>query len=200
MIEKMTDFHTKKSLSNVQVTVFGSSLPKPGDEAYEQALLLGKLLGLAGCTVLTGGYMGTMEAVSRGASQAGGHVIGITCDEIERWRPIGPNLWVQEERRFSTLRERLYALIDSCDAAIALPGGIGTLAEIAAMWSQEQIAQRESRPLILIGTGWNIVVEQLFLSLGEYISEQNRELISFAPNCETAMQKLQSLIFKKANR
>ncbi|MDI6694379.1 MAG: hypothetical protein QME21_04975 [Anaerolineales bacterium] len=63
------------------VTVFGGSRPTPED--YEQALHLGRLLGGSGYIVLTGGYIGVMEAVSRGASEAGGHVIGVTCDEIE---------------------------------------------------------------------------------------------------------------------
>jgi hypothetical protein len=103
-----------------RVTVFGGS--NPGERDYEQALQLGRLLGLAGCTVLTGGYIGTMEAVSRGAAEGGGHVVGVTCDEIEAWRPVRPNPWVQEEMRYPTLRQRLFALIENCDAAIALPG------------------------------------------------------------------------------
>ena len=70
----------------MRISVFGGSSPKPGDLAYEQAYYLGKLIGEAGYTVLTGGYIGTMEAVSRGAAEAGGHVIGVTCDQIENWR------------------------------------------------------------------------------------------------------------------
>jgi len=50
---------------------------------------------------------GTMEAVSRGAAEAGGHVIGVTCEDIEKWRPIGANAWVKEEWRKKTLTERL---------------------------------------------------------------------------------------------
>ena len=57
--------------------------------AYAEALALGELLAQRGHTVLTGGYMGTMEAVSDGAAAAGGHVIGVTCDEIGRFaRPL----------------------------------------------------------------------------------------------------------------
>ena len=57
--------------------------------------------------MLTGGYIGTMEAVSRGAAEAGGHVIGVTCEEIEAWRPVRVNAWVKEEIRRKTLMERL---------------------------------------------------------------------------------------------
>ncbi len=122
----------------MRITVFGGSEPRPGDAAYEAAYQLGRLIGADHHTVLTGGYIGTMEAVSRGVAEAGGHVIGVTCAEIEAWRPGGPNRWVQEEVRFETLRERLYSLIDQCDAALVLPGGIGTLAELAAMWSHRE--------------------------------------------------------------
>jgi predicted Rossmann-fold nucleotide-binding protein len=78
-----------------RVSVFGGSSSKPGDIDYENACKLGKYLGDAGYIVLTGGYIGTMEAVSRGVVENGGHTIGVTCDEIERWRPVGPNSWVQ---------------------------------------------------------------------------------------------------------
>src|SRR5512133_1968718 len=113
----------------MRVSVFGVSQPREGDEAYTEAQALGRLLAERGHTVLTGGYIGTMEAVSRGANEAGGHVVGITCAEIERWRGVGANSWVKEERKFETLRQRLDGLIDGCDAAIALPGGPGTLTE-----------------------------------------------------------------------
>lgn len=177
-----------------RITVFGGSKPTPGEPAYEEALQLGRLLGRAGFTVLTGGYIGTMEAVSRGVAEAGGHVIGVTCDEIEAWRPVLPNPWVQEEMRYPTLRQRLYALIDNCDAALALPGGIGTLAEIAIMWSQLQTGAAAPRPLILIGAGWQATLEAFYDTLGEYTAEKHRHLLTLAPNVETAFQILQPLV------
>ncbi len=119
----------------MNITVFGGAQPKEGSAAYEQASELGALLAQSGHSVLTGGYMGTMEAVSRGAHEAGGHVIGVTCIDIEEWRKSKPNQWVKEERRKQTLMERLSGLIEGCDAAIALPGGAGTLAEISLMWN-----------------------------------------------------------------
>src|SRR5215510_11672080 len=112
----------------MNISVFGGSQTKEGETAYTAAMELGRLLAQRGHTVLTGGYIGTMEAVSRGAHEAGGHVIGVTCSEIERWRPIGANPWVKEERKKETLMERLHALIHESDAAMALPGGVGTLA------------------------------------------------------------------------
>ncbi len=175
----------------MRVTVFGGSSPRPGEAGYAQALRLGKLLGAAGHVVLTGGYIGTMEAVSRGAAESGGHVIGVTCDEIEAWRKVSPNPWVQEEMRFPTLRQRLFALIDHCDAAIALPGGIGTLAEISVMWSHLQVRAIAPRPLILVGAGWRETMETFFSTLGSlYVAPADRDLLSFVPDVESAIAYL----------
>src|SRR5512136_460580 len=108
----------------IRIAVFGGSQPKPGDPVYQAALHLGQLLAENGYTVMNGGYIGAMEAVSRGASEAGGHVIGVTCDEIESWRPVSANRWVSEEWHYATLQERMIALIKNADAFLALPGGV----------------------------------------------------------------------------
>lgn len=176
----------------MRISVFGGSSPKPGQAAYGQAYHLGKLIGEAGFTVLTGGYIGTMEAVSRGAAEAGGYVIGVTCDQIEDWRPVSPNKWVQEERRFATLWERVNALIDNCDAALVLPGGIGTLAEFAVMWSQMQTGGITIRPLIFIGPGWQVVMDQFLAQFDKYVPETQRSLIAFSPDITAAFRMLVS--------
>lgn len=143
--------------------------------------------------MLTGGYIGTMEAVSRGAAECGGHVIGVTCDEIEAWRQVGPNAWVQEELRYPTLRQRLFALIDECDAAIALPGGLGTLAEISIMWNHLRTASIAPRPLILVGAGWQETFEQFYQSFGEYVPEGQRKWLTFTADVDGAFQQLGTL-------
>ncbi|HLE52072.1 MAG TPA: LOG family protein [Anaerolineales bacterium] len=174
----------------MRVTVFGGAEPKPGEPAYEEALRLGRLIGSAGHTVLTGGYIGTMEAVSRGVAESGGHVIGVTCEQIEAWRPVSPNPWVQEEQRFVTIQQRLSALIENCDAALALPGGIGTLAEIAVMWSSLQTGALSPRPLILIGPGWRAVFDLFIDQQSSYVTERHRRWLLFAPDVESAFRML----------
>ena len=175
----------------MRVSVFGGSQPKQGDAAYEEARLLGELLAQRGHVVLNGGYIGTMEAVSRGASEAGGHVIGVTCEDIENWRSVGVNRWVKEEIRRKTLNERLQVLIEECDAAIALPGGPGTLTEIALTWNLMIVESLHRRPLILVGDGWQSVFGQVFEKLGTYTSENQRNLLQFAPDIRTAVNKLE---------
>ncbi len=170
------------------VTVFGGSTP--GSQGYQDAVELGEMLAKQGFVVQTGGYIGTMEGVSRGAAQAGGHVIGVTCDEIENWRRVTPNAWVKEERRFPTIRERLYDLIQSCDAALALPGGVGTLTEISLMWNLLLTEAIAPRPLIIIGQGWKSVFDRFIETSAEYVPLSQRRWASFAEDNAAALNKL----------
>lgn len=175
----------------MKITVFGGAQPKEGSPAYAEARALGKMLAERGHVVLTGGYMGTMEAVSRGASEAGGHVIGVTCEEIELWRKTKANRWVDEERKMTTLMERLEALIAGCDAAIALPGGPGTLTEISLMWNLMIVEALHRRPLVLVGSGWQSVFDQFLQSFSTYMPASQHELIRFAPDVKTAVDTLE---------
>src|SRR5512139_1340783 len=176
----------------MNISIFGGSQPKEGDAAYAEAQELGKLLAQRGHTVLTGGYIGTMEAVSRGAHEAGGHVIGVTCEDIERWRKVGANSWVKEEIRKKTLIERLHVLIHESDAAMALAGGAGTLTEIALMWNLMHVESLHRRPLILVGRGWQSTFDQFFRELGSYTTAQQREILHFAQDVPTAVKMLES--------
>jgi len=176
------------------ISVFGGSQPKAGDTSYQAAYRLGELLANNGYTVMTGGYMGTMEAVSRGAAENGAHVIGVTCEEIEAWRPVGPNQWVHEERRLKTLEERLHTLISDCEGAIALPGGVGTLAEIVLMWTQLSINAFENRPLILVGDGWKAIIEGLLEHQADYIRTPDMQIISLVSDVDEAAIELNRVL------
>jgi len=176
----------------MRVTVFGGSLTAEGSSAYAEAMELGRSLAAIGCKVLTGGYTGTMEAVSRGAAEQGGHVVGVTCGEVERAYGRTVNRWVQEEWKKETLLERLEALIRNCDAAMALPGGPGTLTEIALTWNLMIVGGLRRRPLILIGKAWRSVWSVFMGSLGEFIPDHQRELVLFAAGPAAAVALLES--------
>ena len=166
----------------------------PGEVAYAEAQRLGALIAHAGYAVMTGGYCGTMEAVSRGANENGGHVIGVTCVEIENFRDLPPNQWIHQEMRYQTLRERMYALMDHSDLAMALPGGIGTLAEIAAMWSGLQTGDFNHPPLILIGGGWRRMFDLMRADLSGYVRRPHWDLITFCDDVDEAFAKAQEFL------
>ena len=145
-------------MSDRVVAVFGSSRIGPGHPDYVAGVELGASLAAAGWTVATGGHDGAMAAVSRGAREAGGHVIGVTLPGPRGTR--APNEWVAEVRPADDLFARLRMLLDA-DAWIAISGGVGTLAEIAVAWNLMQNAHVAPRPLIVVGAGWAEVIDVL---------------------------------------
>jgi predicted Rossmann fold nucleotide-binding protein DprA/Smf involved in DNA uptake len=64
------------------VTIFGGSQFGPETPEYRDAEDLGFRLAEAGFTICTGGYLGVMEAASRGARNAGGRVFGIVMNQF----------------------------------------------------------------------------------------------------------------------
>jgi len=139
------------------ITVFGSSHPQDGHEDYAEALELGRALAAAGFAVCTGGYGGVMEAVSRGASESGGHVLGVTsCFFRSR-----PNRWVKEETRMPTWHERLFELVRVGDGFVTCKGGTGTLVELAVVWEMLNKKAMQQRPLVVLGDFWQPIVDRV---------------------------------------
>jgi uncharacterized protein (TIGR00730 family) len=166
------------------ISVFGSSAPQPDSDAYREAHQVGYLLAEAGFVVATGGYGGTMAAVSQGAAEAGGRVIGVTSSHMEQWRPTPPNQWVAEEIRHSSQRDRLIHLVINNDGMLALPGGIGTLSEVALAWSLMQTSEMPEKPLVLLGHTWRDTIRTY--AQAEYIRPRDMDLIYLANSAETA--------------
>jgi len=111
------------------VGIFGTWRACDGDRIYTRALQCGQVLAAAGKTVLTGGYSGVMEAASRGAVEAGGKAIGVTCPEIDKLMPANP--WVTTRIPAKDLQDRLAIAFRMVEAAIFFPGRAGTMAELS---------------------------------------------------------------------
>ena len=136
---------------NPVISVFGSSQVDGSSQAYQEALEAGALLAKAGFAVCSGGYAGVMEAVSRGAREAGGFVLGVTTDVFATGRA---NRWLSREIRTATLLERLQSMVQMGSGYLALKGGIGTLTEVSLVWSLLQTRSFEGRPLVLLREPW----------------------------------------------
>lgn len=168
-----------------RVTVFGSSRATPRDPAYADAMRLGRLLAEGGYTVCSGGYSGLMEAVSRGAAEAGGLVVGVT---VKSWAArVQPNAWLGEEIAAEHLFERLLRLTES-DAYVALSGGLGTLGEVALAWNLFQTESILVRPLILVGDPWTRLVAHLTGELR--LEPRDLELVQFAKGVDDVVPLL----------
>src|SRR5258708_655135 len=142
------------------IAVYGSAATEPHEPDYAEAVALGAELARAGYGVMTGGYGGLMGAISRGAAEAGGHVIGVTVGMFKE-RGLIPNPFLHEEIHLPTLSARLNHLIVAPDAYVVLKGGAGTLSEFALAWSLLQVGEIPARPLIAVGRLWQQLVPHL---------------------------------------
>ncbi|MBZ0202428.1 MAG: LOG family protein [Ignavibacteria bacterium] len=115
-------------MPNKIITSFGSAFITPQDSLYREAEELGGIIASKGWTVCSGGYYGSMEAISKGAKSTGGKTIGVT---VKDWQ-AKPNDFVDEVVIMPNLMERIVELIALADAYIVFKGGTGTLLEISA--------------------------------------------------------------------
>jgi uncharacterized protein (TIGR00725 family) len=124
----------------VQVSVIGS-----GREHEERAEAVGRLLAERGATVVCGGGGEVMAAAARGAKSAGGVTIGILPGETSD----GVNEWIDHVVVTGIGHARNLAVVASGEAAIAVGGSWGTLAEIA-------FARSLGRPVVILEPGWKV--------------------------------------------
>jgi uncharacterized protein (TIGR00730 family) len=145
------------------IAVFGASQSRPGDPEYLEGVECGRLLAEAGFAVATGGYSGAMEAVCRGAAEAGGPTIGVTAPAVFPGR-VGANQWVHHEMPADDLVRRIALLTDLAAGYIALPGSIGTLAEMVVAWNLAFVAPLADKPfgpIATVGAVWKELVPLL---------------------------------------
>ena len=136
--------------SNRLVTVVGSAQISEDDPRWHGAFDLGRRLADARWTVVTGGYRGLMAATSRGAKSVGGDTIGLP---ISSWTALAPDESHDELWWCENFAARA-AHILSTRAVVVLDGGVGTLSELAMVWSTAQT--EVSAPLLfLVGEIWH---------------------------------------------
>ncbi len=119
----------------------------------EHAARLGKLLAQKAVTLIYGGgNVGLMGTVANAAIAAQGKVIGIiprVLVEWEREHKGVTQLIVTED-----MHSRKKMIYEMCDAAIALPGGFGTLDELFEMLTWNQLSIHDKRIFVLNSAGF----------------------------------------------
>jgi len=165
------------------ISVFGSSRCEDSGGDYRLAVELGAALARAGFAVATGGYGGTMEAVSRGAAEAGGNVIGVVASALSS----EANPWVAETIVVPKWEDRLLKLISLGDGYVACPGGTGTLVELAVAWEMIHKRLLRPKPLVAIGEFWRPIIAQI-----ESVDGNSRGLVQLADNVPEAVAALQA--------
>ena len=162
------------------VTIFGGSKCSEDSPEYIEARELGSRLAEAGFTICTGGYLGVMEAASRGAREKGGRVLGIVMNQFKH----EPNRFLTDKVATNHFYERLQNLITRSVGFVALRGGMGTVTEISLVWNKLMTGVIDRRPLVLIGDCWRPVVEAWKSHL--VVSESDVDFLDFADDAATA--------------
>jgi uncharacterized protein (TIGR00725 family) len=124
-------------VQRVQISVIGASQGEP--EILRDAEAVGRGIAEAGAVLVCGGLTGVMEAASRGASEAGGTVVGI----LPALSPADANPYVTYVVATGIGEARNLAVVASGAAVIAVGGEWGTLSEIA-------YARKIGRPVVAI--------------------------------------------------
>jgi uncharacterized protein (TIGR00730 family) len=164
------------------VSIFGGSKCGPDSEEYQEARKLGALLAKAGFTICTGGYLGVMEAASRGAREAGGRVFGIVMNQFK----AEPNRYLTDKVATDHFYDRLQNLITRSVGFVVFKGGMGTVVELSLVWNKLQTRVLEKRPIVLIGDAWKQVVKAWQENL--VVSDEDVRLLLFANDAEEATQ------------
>ena len=140
------------------VTVFGASDPVEGSQQYATARAVGRKLAEMGYAVANGGYGGTMDASARGAKEAGGKTIAVTCS---LWASK-PNRYIDTVLVADSHWRRVNKLIELGNCGyVVLPGATGTLVELATVWELMCKGLLDRRPLVCVGGFWRPLIEMM---------------------------------------
>ena len=142
------------------VTVFCGSKPGNDPAFVNDAQNLGKLLAEKGVTIVYGGgNKGIMGTIANASLDAGGKVIGIIPKVLIEWEAQHTGL--SELIVTDSMHSRKLLLYDKCDAAIILPGGMGTMDELFEMLTWNNLGIHEKKVLVLNVNGFYNALIQL---------------------------------------
>jgi len=131
------------------VTIFGSARFNEGHRYYAMARAVGSRVSRLGFTVMTGGGPGLMEAANRGARDAGG--LSVACN-IQLPSEQAPNQYLDRWVTCHYFFVRKVLLFKYSYAFVVLPGGLGTLDELAEALTLIQTGKIQGFPVVLIGS------------------------------------------------
>ena len=166
------------------VAVFGSARTPPDDPDYALAVEVGRRLGEAGMSVITGGGPGIMAAANKGARESGTHSVGLTID-LPHEQDANPYHDLEVDFHYFFARKVMFARYSS--AVVGLPGGFGTLDELFEVLTLIQTGKIRFFPVILVGTSfWGGLVDWLrerMLAEGN-ISPEDLEILTLTDDVD----------------
>lgn len=175
------------------VTFFGSSRVKEGDVPYDTARSLASKLAGDGCTIVTGGGPGVMEAANRGAQEGEGLSVGLNIEIPFEQRP---NPYIDKLITFRYFFVRKVIFIKYSMAFVILPGGFGTMDEFFEALTLIQTHKIKPFPVFMIGKEyWSGLIEwvkEFMLGRG-MISHEDLEILHIVESQEEIVDKIHGM-------
>jgi len=172
------------------ISVFGSARTPRDHPEYALGVRVGEAIAKAGYAVITGGGPGAMEAVNKGAVQAGGVSVGLG---IELPFEQGLNDWVDIGINFRYFFARKTMFVKYAQGFVFLPGGFGTLDELFEALVLVQTQKVTQFPVILVGTDyWRGLIDWLLnrLATEKKIAAADLDLIAVTDDVDEVVRTI----------
>jgi uncharacterized protein (TIGR00730 family) len=154
MLTIMAEFiESTEHLSELRpaVSMFGSARIGPEDPYYQLSIDIARRISDQGFAVISGGGPGIMEAANKGAFEGKSPSVGLN---IELPHEQKRNAWQDISINFRHFFARKVAFVKYADAYVVLPGGFGTLDELAEVLTLIQTGTSRRIPVILVGSAF----------------------------------------------
>ena len=180
-----------------RVCVFCGSSPGGRPSYLSAARAMGTLLAQRGIgLVFGGGSVGLMGAIADAVLAAGGEAVGVIPRALEA-RELD-HRGLTEQHVVGSMHERKKMMSDLADAFVAMPGGMGTLEELAEIltWSQLGLHPRP-KPLGLLDVDgyYQPLVSFFDHAVAErFIRAEHRRMVLVDPGPEGLLAKLESYV------
>lgn len=171
------------------ISVYCASSSKIDPVYMEEAYKVGQMLARAGITLINGaGNMGLMKASSDGCLEAGGRAVGIIPGFMiaEGWCHQG----MSEIIETPDMHIRQQKMAEAGDAAIVLPGGCGSMAELFELITWKQLGLY-LKPIVILNTKgyYNALLQQLEQAAEEqFMRKEHLQIWRVAQTAEEAVQ------------
>jgi uncharacterized protein (TIGR00730 family) len=157
IISEFTEGFDRLSDLGWAVSIFGSARLRPDDAYYVTTERLAAALAKQGCSVITGGGPGIMEAANKGAYGNGVESVGLN---IELPREQSANRYQTRQLHYRYFFARKVTFVKYSMGYVCMPGGFGTLDELFEALTLIQTHKIYPFPLVLFGSRfWNGLVD-----------------------------------------
>ena len=170
------------------IGVFGSARTARNTPMWQSGVEIGRALAEAGYAVITGGGPGIMEAVNKGAAQAGGVSVGLGI-ELPFEQSLNKHVTLGINFRYFFARKVMF--LKYSKGFVVMPGGFGTFDELFEALTLVQTKKVTSFPIVLFGTTyWSPLLDWVRNSAvaGGYVSEIDLELVTITDSVDEVIE------------